>query len=138
MDLCIAILTSTHHTMAQAKQTYAFIFYAPDYTDEGALDRRLAVRQQHLANAKIVKEQGILSVCRVFLCAAVSKILLGFGGALLSPDTYQSEQKKLIGSAGIYEAESIDVVRKIIEGDIYYTSGVVSDFIHDRPSLFVF
>ena len=58
MDLCIAILTSTHHTMAQAKQTYAFIFYAPDYTDEGALDRRLAVRQQHLANAKIVKEGG--------------------------------------------------------------------------------
>ncbi|RZK20290.1 MAG: hypothetical protein EOO43_11245 [Flavobacterium sp.] len=29
-----------------------------DYTDEGALDRRLAVRQHHLDNAKKYKESG--------------------------------------------------------------------------------
>ena len=28
-----------------------FAVYAPDYTDEGALERRLKVREQHLANA---------------------------------------------------------------------------------------
>lgn len=32
----------------------------------------------------------------------------------------------MIGSAMVFEAESLDAVRKVIEADIYYTSGVVS------------
>ena len=49
----------------------------------------------------------------------------GYGGALVSPETYQSESKKMVGSGMIFEAENIDVVRKLIHEDIYYTSGVV-------------
>ena len=54
-----------------------------------------------------------------------------FGGALLAPElTDESGRKKMTGSLMFYEAESIEEVRKIIESDIYYTSGVV------RHSLF--
>jgi len=39
--------------------------------------------------------------------------------------TDESGRKKMIGSLMFYEAESIEEVRKIVESDIYYTSGVV-------------
>ena len=55
---------------------------------------------------------------------------LEFGGALLAPElTDESGRKKMAGSLLFYEAESIEDVRKIVEADIYYTSGVV------RPTL---
>jgi uncharacterized protein YciI len=49
-----------------------------------------------------------------------------FGGPLLAPElTDESGRKKMIGSLVFYEAESIEEVRKMVESDIYYTSGVV-------------
>lgn len=39
--------------------------------------------------------------------------------------TDESGRKKMIGSLVFYEAESIEEVRKMVESDIYYTSGVV-------------
>lgn len=39
--------------------------------------------------------------------------------------TDESGRKKMTGSLMFYEAESIEEVRKIVESDIYYTSGVV-------------
>lgn len=49
-----------------------------------------------------------------------------FGGALLAPElTDESGRKKMIGSLMFYEAESIEEVRKIVDSDTYYTSGVV-------------
>lgn len=47
------------------------------------------------------------------------------GGALISPETYKSEQKKMIGSMLVYQAENIEAVKQIVEQDIYYTSNVV-------------
>ncbi len=49
------------------------------------------------------------------------------GGALVSPDTLESDQKKLVGSGMMFEAESADALRKILEEDIYWTSNVVSN-----------
>lgn len=47
--------------MSESKpQTYSFLVYAPDYTDADALSRRLAVREQHLANAKASLQSGFL------------------------------------------------------------------------------
>ncbi|KAI0821125.1 hypothetical protein BC629DRAFT_1458448 [Irpex lacteus] len=46
------------------------------------------------------------------------------GGALVSPDTLESDQKKLVGSGMMFEAESADALRKILEEDIYWTSNV--------------
>ena len=49
-----------------------------------------------------------------------------FGGALLTPElTDENDRKKMTGSLMFFEAESIEEVRKIVESDIYYTSGVV-------------
>ena len=39
--------------------------------------------------------------------------------------TEESGRKKMTGSLVFYEAESPEEVRKMIESDIYYTSGVV-------------
>jgi uncharacterized protein len=50
---------------------------------------------------------------------------------MLTPESIQtpSSEKKMIGSVLILEAENMGAVRKVIEEDIYYTSGVVSDFV---------
>jgi len=49
-----------------------------------------------------------------------------FGGALLAPElTDENGRKKMTGSLMFYEAESIEEVRKMVESDIYHTSGVV-------------
>lgn len=44
---------------------------------------------------------------------------------MVSPDTYSSDQKKMIGSVLVYEAENIEAVRELVEQDIYYKSDVV-------------
>ena len=49
----------------------------------------------------------------------------GIGGALISPETYDKPEKKLIGSMMIYEAEKLEDVKKVIEDDIYWKSNVV-------------
>lgn len=42
-------------------QKFQFLVFAPDKTDEGAFQRRLAVRPEHLANAKMLEEKGVIS-----------------------------------------------------------------------------
>lgn len=55
-------------------------------------------------------------------------------GALLSPESTVAATAKrtMIGSLFICEAESIETVRKVMESDVYYTSGVVSTSLLDR------
>lgn len=54
-----------------------------------------------------------------FICAE-------FGGPFLAPElTDEKDRTKIAGSLLFFEAESIEEVRKIVESDIYYTSGVV-------------
>ena len=49
-----------------------------------------------------------------------------FGGPLLAPElTDEKDRTKMTGSLMFFEAESIEEVRKIVESDIYYTSGMV-------------
>ncbi|KAH9855470.1 hypothetical protein C2E23DRAFT_866627 [Lenzites betulinus] len=93
-----------------APQRHNFIVYAPDMTDEGALQRRLNVRAKHLERAKVEVANGVFKVA----------------GAMLTPESIESPtaQKKMIGSVFVCEAESLGEVRKLIEGDVYYTSGV--------------
>jgi len=85
-----------------------FVVYAPDKTDEGAYERRLSVRPQHLENA----------------AKPIDGVKVHVGGAMLTPESLTGADKKMVGSVIIYEAENIEVVRKIIEADIYYTAGV--------------
>ncbi|KAJ6469477.1 hypothetical protein C8R45DRAFT_1017185 [Mycena sanguinolenta] len=93
-----------------------FWVYAPDNTDEGAFERRLSVRAKHLENA-----------AKRRLDNAAKGIIDGrirVGGAVLTPESITGGDKKMVGSCMIYEAESIEVVKEIIESDIYYTAGV--------------
>ena len=41
----------------------------------------------------------------------------------------ESPEQKMIGSTIIYEAESIDDVKKLVQEDAYYKSGVVSHLL---------
>lgn len=46
--------------MSSTPSLSKFIVWAPDYADDGALQRRLAVRPAHLENVKKLVSQGIL------------------------------------------------------------------------------
>lgn len=48
-------------TMSTSNVKHLFLVYAPDKTDEGALERRLSVRPEHLKNAKALHDSAILS-----------------------------------------------------------------------------
>jgi uncharacterized protein len=50
------------------------------------------------------------------------------GGVMLTPESIEAatSSPKMTGSVLILQAENIDVVKKIAETDIYYTTGVVS------------
>ena len=51
-----------------------------------------------------------------------------YGGATLTPESVaaiQPSEKKMTGSMLLYEAESIDTVREIVEKDVYYVNNVV-------------
>lgn len=52
----------------------------------------------------------------------------GTGGPLLTADSADSApaDRKFYGSCLVLEAENLEAARKLIENDIYYTSGVVS------------
>ena len=47
--------------------------------------------------------------------------------------TDENGRKKMTGSLMFYEAQSIEEVRKMVESDIYYTSGVVSHLLFRNP-----
>lgn len=55
-------------------------------------------------------------------------MIVEVAGMTVTPESVESENAtvKPFGSCIIYEAENIDVVRKMVESDIYYTSGVVN------------
>ncbi|KAJ7793925.1 hypothetical protein B0H14DRAFT_3558637 [Mycena olivaceomarginata] len=91
-----------------APTLHKFLVYALDKTDEGAFERRQSVRAKHLEGA----------------ARAVTEGLVRMGGALLTPESLTGGDRKVIGSAMIYEAETLEAVRSVIEADIYYTSGV--------------
>lgn len=60
-------LRSFTYTRAMSRATrrlHQFMVYAPDYTDEGALQRRLDVRERHMTAAKGLHGLGSLSAYR--------------------------------------------------------------------------
>ncbi|CAL1711987.1 unnamed protein product [Somion occarium] len=85
-----------------------FVVYAPDYPDPECVSRRLSVRPSHLENASKLKEQGLLKI----------------GGAMITPETYKTDQKKMAGSVMIFSANTLEEVRELIENDIYYKGNV--------------
>jgi len=79
-----------------------FILTAYDGTDDGALERRMAVRGEHLEKIEILKKNG------EFL----------FGGAILD------DSGKMIGSTIVYEFPDREALDKILKDEPYFTKGV--------------
>ncbi|MEM6843760.1 MAG: YciI family protein [Bacteroidota bacterium] len=82
-----------------------FLLIAYDGTDEAALDRRMSVREKHLAYARGLYKEG--------------KLLKG--GALLNEDG------QMIGSTIIYRFDSEEALQECINHDPYKIHGVWVD-----------
>ena len=82
-----------------------FVIIAHDGTDPGALDRRMAVRQQHLANILKVKEKG----------------------SVISAGGITNEAKQLIGSFLVMEFASRELLDEYLATEPYITAGVWQD-----------
>ncbi|PVV03246.1 hypothetical protein BB560_002286 [Smittium megazygosporum] len=76
-----------------------FFIKVYDFTDEEALSRRMAVRQQHIEGMKPVYGSGVLVT----------------GGAILD------DNGKMIGSALILKAESKEAAIELMSNDVYAT-----------------
>lgn len=87
-----------------------FLVIAMDGTDEGALDRRMAAREAHIAGISRLKEQGHF----------IS------GGAILD------DQGNMIGSAVVLDFPDRAAVEKCIADDPY-TKGNVWQDVTIRP-----
>ncbi|KAG6829455.1 hypothetical protein H0H92_004515 [Tricholoma furcatifolium] len=96
--------------MSQSSAPNRFFVYAPDKQGPGMHAKRYAVRGQHMADIKPRIESGVVQV----------------GGMVVSSDQSEAEQgqKKAEASMLIIKAETIDEVKAMVEGDVYYTSGV--------------
>jgi uncharacterized protein YciI len=79
-----------------------FLLTAWDGTDAGALARRMAAREAHLARAKELHRAGTLLL----------------GGAMLD------DAGTMIGSTEVFEAPDRAAVEKIVRDDPYIASGV--------------
>jgi uncharacterized protein len=79
-----------------------FILIAFDSTDEGALDRRMKVREEHLRNIAVLKKNG------QFVC----------GGAILD------NSGKMIGSMITYEFPDRSALGESLKSEVYLTAGV--------------
>lgn len=115
----------------EAKEQKFFV-YALDKTEEGTLARRYDVRPRHLEKLQPLIASGTVSkwtmILQVKLTSPNDVMYTGLGGMLLSPKSMEIEGHggKAVGSFLIVQAKTIEEARKVIESDLYYTSGVVS------------
>lgn len=79
-----------------------YVIHAYDPTDEGALDRRMAVRPAHLDYVRDLKAKG--------------QFLLG--GALLNPDG------QMIGSMLMLDMETDEQLQEYLRSDPYIVHGI--------------
>jgi len=87
-----------------------FLLIAYDGTDSGALQRRLAVREDHLNRISAMKKEG--------------KFLLG--GAILD------DTGKMIGSMIVYDFPDLQSLKESLKDEQYQTGGVWEN-IEIRP-----
>ncbi|KAA9349911.1 YciI family protein [Larkinella humicola] len=87
-----------------------YVIHAYDYTDDQAMDRRLAVRPNHFDGARQLKADGHFVL----------------GGALLDPDG------KMIGSMMLLDFDTEDQLNDWLQNEVYI-SGKVWERIDIKP-----
>ncbi|TFK45968.1 hypothetical protein OE88DRAFT_1668349 [Heliocybe sulcata] len=85
-----------------------FFVYAPDRDDEEASQRRAEARLMHVQRAKELISKGVVKV----------------GGALLNALAAETADKKVVGSAMILQAASMEEIKRLIEEDAYWVANV--------------
>jgi len=87
-----------------------FLVWAPYQTDADLPRRRSEIRAQHHANMMAYKEKGVITQAY----------------PLASPESVHlpASEKKLLGSSLTFEVPSVEDVRKILEGDVFWTGNV--------------
>jgi len=112
-DVTVMLPQSDLSASSTSVKMHPYMLWVPDHIDEGALARRLAVRQQHIVGVNKTAKQGVLKAA----------------GALLAPGSEGAEpqDRKFAGSMLIYEAESLEDARRLAEADVYWKGNVVSD-----------
>ena len=107
-----------------------FAVYAPDYTDDDAINRRLAAREAHLAKAASNPSMSTWLIAWLIISFSydVSWKYAEIGGAMLSPnealDTPEAA-RKMVGSFMIWDCESYTAAVKMLEDDPYWAGNVV-------------
>ncbi|KAK9479920.1 hypothetical protein V1514DRAFT_326870 [Lipomyces japonicus] len=91
-----------------AGQLFEFVAIIPDKTDDGAVDRRLAVREAHLANVKKLFAEKVITS----------------GGAFLDDPIVQGVRPTFKGSIVSFSAESKEAVEAILKQDPYAENDV--------------
>jgi uncharacterized protein YciI len=79
-----------------------FVLMGYDGTDEGALERRMKVREDHLAKVKMLKSRGLVL----------------FGGAILD------DSGKMIGSVLVYETADRQALDELLKDEPYINGDV--------------
>ncbi|PVU98572.1 hypothetical protein BB559_001460 [Furculomyces boomerangus] len=80
-----------------------YLVLIKDFTDPECYSRRMAVREQHLANSKKAKQEGKHMI---------------MGGGLADKDG------KLVASSILFKADTKDEIMEILKKDIYVESNV--------------
>jgi len=91
-------------TSSATTKLHKFILFAPDAQDAP----RSNVQKQHRQEIRPFIDSGVVKVA----------------APMITPESFESEDQKTFGSIIIYEGETLETVRKMVESDIYYTSGV--------------
>ena len=94
-----------HSTSRLAGMSYEYLVQIPDFPN--ALEKRLAVRPQHLKDITPKVEAG--------------KIVMG--GAMLAKQPKEGEQPEMLGSVMVVKADSEEEVKEMLENDIYAKGG---------------
>ena len=120
---------------ASVPRSHTYLVFAPDYSDDGALARRMAVRPRHMIRANEHIKQGVLSGLSINADGVRSLLTRSFvevAGGITTPESQDAAtaDKKFIGSLLLYEGDSIEDVAKLVGEDLYWTENVVSWSIH--------
>ncbi|WVQ70676.1 hypothetical protein IAR50_000198 [Cryptococcus sp. DSM 104548] len=90
-----------------------FLVYAPDYPDY--LEKRLAVREEHLARAKPDNESGIV---------LYSGPILPQPGTKAREATLPEGTPNIAGSFMVYKMDTLEQVWDRLKEDVYWRAGV--------------
>ena len=103
-------------TDLQSKEAYdmQFVVTAHDFKDEDAINRRMAMRDEHLVGATKLMAVGVL----------------------LSAGAFLNEEGKMIGSSLLYEIDSKEELDNILNNDPYIRGKVWESFEIKQIKLF--